>query len=371
MLLRPDAHGLFQYGDELRPRPAEGIHRTAFDKAFQHLAVQNMVIDAAAEIAERRKGPVFFPARDDGLDDDVADAFDCRKAEAYGAVFDGKHGYTGVDVRCQHLDAVTAAFRNVIADLADIVDKAGHRRRHEFRPVVRLQIRRLPGDVGVGRRVGFIEAVAGEVYHEIKDLVGNVVGNAIFLRPGQKALPLGFQDRFLLLAHGPTQQICLSQREAAHDGSDLHDLFLIQDNAVRVLQNRLQQGMKIGDFLFAVTALNEILYHAAAQRPRTVQGDEGNHVFEMLWRQFLNQRRNARRFHLEHAGRIALRQEFARLLVVQGNGVDIDVDAVLLPYELDGIADDGQRPQAQKVHLEQAQLFNQILVILGRQISFL
>lgn len=44
---------------------------------------------------------------------------------------------------------------------------------------------------------------------------------------------------------------------------------------------------------------------------------------------------------------------------------------MILFDHLDGITDDGQRPQAQEVHFEQAQFFDQVLFVLCRQIAFL
>ena len=189
---------------------------------------------------------------------------------------------------------MTTTFGDVVTDFTDIVDHAGHGRRHEFRPVMGLEVRRLPGYVSIGGRVGFIEPIAGKIDHEVEDLVGNVVGNLILPRPCQEIRPLGDQDGFFLLAHGAAQQISLAQGKAPHDRGDLHDLFLIEDDTIRIFQDRLQQRVQVGDFLFAVTAFNEVIDHAAAQRPRTIQGDEGNHIFEMLRCQFLDQVGNAR-----------------------------------------------------------------------------
>ena len=290
----PHGDGLVNDGHELGPLLAKRIHSPAFDEAFQGPLVDDVVIDAAAEIAKRREWSAFFAGLDDGFDGVGADALDAGQTEADGPVLDGEHGYAGIDIGRQDLDAVTAALCNVVTDFTDIVDHAGHSRCHEFRPIMGLEVRRLPGYVGISCRMGLVETIAGEIDHEVEYLVGNVVGNGVLPRPFQEISPLGDQDGFLFLAHGTAQQISLSQGKAAHDRGDLHDLFLVEDDAICILEDRLQQRVQVSDFLFTVTALDEIIDHAAAQRARTVEGDERDHVFKVLRRQFLDQVGNAR-----------------------------------------------------------------------------
>ena len=108
---------------------------------------------------------------------------------------------------------MTAALCDVVTDFTDIVDHAGHSRCHEFRPIMGLEVRRLPGYVGISCRMGLVETIAGEIDHEVEYLVGNVVGNGVLSRPFQEISPLGDQDGFLFLAHGAAQQISLSQEK--------------------------------------------------------------------------------------------------------------------------------------------------------------
>ncbi len=80
--------------------------------------------------------------------------------------------------------------------------------------------------------MGFIKAIACKIDHQIKYFIGNIIRYIIFFRSCQKISPLGFQNAFFFLAHSTAQQICLPQREAAHDRCNLHNLFLIQNNAI-------------------------------------------------------------------------------------------------------------------------------------------
>ena len=80
----------------------------------------------------------------------------------------------------------------------------------------------------------------------------------------------------LFLAHSAAQNIRLSEREACQHLYNLHYLFLIQNNAERFLQNRLQCRVHIRYFLSAVTAVDEVGNHAAAERSRAVQRHHRN-----------------------------------------------------------------------------------------------
>ncbi len=99
--------------------------------------------------------------------------------------------------------------------------------------------------------------------------------------------------------------------------------------------------MEVGDLLAAVTAVDEVGDHAAAQRPRPVEGDEGDEVFEPLGLELFDEVGHAARLHLEDAGRFAGRQHGARLGVGEGDGIDVDVEAAVLFDVGEGIADDG------------------------------
>ena len=180
---RPHSDGLVDNSHELRPLLSKRIHGTTFNKAFQGPLVDDMVVDTTAKIAERRKRAAFFAGLDNGLNGIAADTLNAGQAEAYGPILDGEHGYADIDIGRQDLNAVTATFCDVITDFADIIDHAGHGCCHEFRPIMSLEVRRLPGYVGIGRRMGLVETISGKINHEVKNLVGNVIGNGVFPCP--------------------------------------------------------------------------------------------------------------------------------------------------------------------------------------------
>ena len=138
-------------------------------------------------------------------------------------------------------NADAARFLREAVQLVGIADVERHRRGQELDRVIGLEIGGLIGDQRVGRGVGFVEAVAGELGHELEDVLGAAAVDAV----GDGALD---EARFLLrhllldlLAHGAAQQIGLAEREAGQDLRDLHHLLLVDDDAVGLLQDRLDQ----------------------------------------------------------------------------------------------------------------------------------
>ncbi len=66
----------------------------------------------------------------------------------------------------------------------------------------------------------------------------------------------------LLLAHGPSQQVGFGKRVAGEDLGGLHGLFLVDDDAVGLLEDPIKQGM-VGLYLGAsMLSLDEVVHHA-------------------------------------------------------------------------------------------------------------
>ncbi len=84
-----------------------------------------------------------------------------------------------------YTEAFTFGGSTVETDVAAFLDQRHHligvlhvrreHRGHELRRVVRLQIGRLVGKQRVSGRVGLVEAVAGELFHEIEDVRGELL----------------------------------------------------------------------------------------------------------------------------------------------------------------------------------------------------
>src|SRR5207249_11296250 len=109
---------------------------------------------------------------------------------------------------------------------------------------------------GVCRGMRFVRSVPGKVRHEIEDLLDLLWGVAILHGAGHKALPLCGHLFGDLLAHRASQQIGFTERISSKAISDLHDLFLIDDYAQRLLQDFLQFRKLIFNSLASVLAID-------------------------------------------------------------------------------------------------------------------
>ena len=94
------------------------------------------------------------------------------------------------------------------AQLGGVAQVVGHHRAEKFDGIIGLQIGGLIGDDGVGGGVGFVEAVAGEFFQQIKNLVGLGGGDIVdFGAALDEALALLGHFLDFLFAHGAAQHV--------------------------------------------------------------------------------------------------------------------------------------------------------------------
>ncbi len=257
--------------------------------------------------------------------------------------------------------------------LVGVVLLAGEQRGHELDRVMRLQICGLVGNQAIRGRMALIKTVGRESLHQIEDLVGELVRHAV---PGaaldEPAALLG-HDFGLLLPHRAAQQVCPAQRVAGEHLRDLHHLLLVDDDPVGVLENRLQERMRVGDPLAAVLAVDEDVHHPAVERPGAVEGAGGDDVLEDVGLELPHHLGEAARLHLEHARRVAARDDLVGLLVVERQERDVELAVVGQPPvdQLDRVVDDGERGEAEEVELDQPRLLHLVLGELGDQLAVL
>ena len=80
-------------------------------------------------------------------------------------------GVAHVDVGRLDGDAHFAALVDVLHHVVGVAGDRGEQRGHELDRIVRLQIRRLVGEKRVGGGVRLVEAVSGELRHQVEDLL--------------------------------------------------------------------------------------------------------------------------------------------------------------------------------------------------------
>ena len=151
-----------------------------------------------------------------------------------------------VDVRRQDTNAHLAAGQNVLRHLTHIVHNRSHKCREELLRIIVFQIRRLICNHRIAGCMGFVKSVSCEIDHLIINMICSLLINAIlntslyvfFLIAVHEILAFLLHDRRLLLGHGTAHQIASAHGIARQIANDLHNLFLVDDTAVRRLQNR-------------------------------------------------------------------------------------------------------------------------------------
>ncbi len=125
------------------------------------------------------------------------------------------------------------------------------------------------------------------------------------------------------------------------------------------------QPWQIVDGLLATLAAHVDVDDPALDGTRAVEPVGDGEVLERLRLHVDEHLLGARTLELEDAVGVGSPEERVGGLVVERQGVDVDVHAALRPDEVDGLLDDGQVGEAEKVHLEQADLLHAVHVELG------
>ena len=165
------------------------------------------------------------------------------------------------------------------------------------------------------------------------------------------------------LAHRLTQGVALAAGEVGNLAGEEHDLLLIDGDAVGVLQVLLHAGEIVLDGLLAVLTLDEL--RDVGDRAGTIEGVHGDEVLEGGGLEFAQVFLHAWRFKLEGANGVAIAIELVGGGVFDADFVDIDLNAERLADVGDGLADDGERLEAEEVHLDETRLLNHLALVLG------
>ena len=224
--------------------------------------------------------------------------------------------------------------------------------------VVGFQVPGLIRDPRIRRRVRFVEAVPGEELHQIEDLLRLLLADAVLQRAVHERFALLGHDPGILLAHGLAEHVGLPHREARQDRGDAHHLFLIRDDAVRVGQDRRELRQFVLDLGLALLARDEIVHHPALQRAWAVQRVQRDQVVEPRRLRLPQEFAHARAFELEDAVRLAVREQLVGLLVIERNGVDVEVDVLRALDFVQAVADQRQRAEPEEIHLQQPDPFD-------------
>ena len=361
----------FVYSHQLRALCAGAIHRAGKDQRFDDALVDLLGIHARAEIKDiliRAAPAALF---DDGIDGLVAAGLDSAKTEADTAhafrIFaDGEFAHALIDIRREERNAVLAAVLRIFCNLAAVGRDGIEQRGEELHRVVALEPARAHSDYAVSRRMGFVECVGRESGHFVEKLAGDFGAHAVAHTAGHDDFSVLFQTVdedfallghhvMLLFCHCAAHEIASSIRIARQIADNLHDLLLIDHAAIGDIQNGLELGMQVVNgirVIFAIDIAGDGIHRAGA-----VERNGGDDVFKILRLHVGQEAAHAAGFKLEHAVRFALGDHVVDGLVVQWNVFGFHIHACVA-HQVERVANDGQRAQTEKIHLEQTEFFN-------------
>src|SRR6266540_294397 len=214
-----------------------------------------------------------------------------------------------------------------------------------------------------------VEAIPRELLHQVEHALGDLRVDRLLLGAVEEAGLLLGHDVELLLAHRAPEQIRLAQAVAGQRRRDLHDLFLVDDDAVGVLQDGLEQRVVVFDALAAVLAVDEVVDHAALERSGPVKSAHGDDVLEAVGAQLLQELAEPRRLHLEHAGDVGLGDHLVDRYVVERDERQVErrlaSGRAVAGDVVEAGGDHGQRLEAEEVEFHEAGLLDHVLVVLG------
>ena len=162
---------------------------------------------------------------------------------------------------------------------------AREKRSHEFGGVVRLEVGGLVADESVARGMGSVEPVSGERFDECKNFFSDRFSDALLYAAFDEFDFLLLNEVDDLLSHGFAEYVRFAEAESGEVSRNLHDLLLVDGDAVGRAKNRLKFRMEIFDALQTVFSVDKVWN--PVHGTWSIQRDHGDNVFENGWLQLL------------------------------------------------------------------------------------
>jgi len=208
-----------------------------------------------------------------------------------------------VNVRGQNLDPLIAAFGNILDDTLRGAHFAREKSGHELDGEMSLEVSCLKSNHGVGCAVRLVKAITSKGLHLVKDLFRLLFINAFICCPRDKPLTLLGHHLADFLPHGLPQVIRLGHGIVCKGTGNVHDLFLINNDAVRVFQDGFELREEVSDRNATILSFHKFIMHPAVQGSRTIKGDQRDDLFKAGGFEAPKQVFHARAFQLENARR--------------------------------------------------------------------
>ncbi len=311
------------------------------------------------------KGAPAARACGDEIDCAAADVLNGSEAEANAGGGGSEVAVGDVDVGRENGDAHVAALVDVLDHLGGVAGFGGEERGHELAGEMGFEIAGDEGEVGVGEGVGFVEAVAGELLHEVEGFGGLLFVVAALGGAGEEAGALLGHLLGVLFAHGAAEDVGFAERIAGQAVGDLHHLFLVDHDAVGLFENFLEDGEIVDHLLAAMLAIDEVVDDAALDGAGAVEGVEGAEILDADGLVFAEDVAHAGGFELEDAAGEAFGEDGVGGRIFEGKVVDVELHAAMFFDERDGVVYDVEGGEAEEVHLEKRKLLKGGHVVLS------
>ena len=364
-------HGL-EVLDHLGTFLAGEVKGSAFDQTFHRLAVDGARIHPGREILERAEWATGFPLGDGFTHGCFAHIFDAAQTEAdshVSVVLLGRElQHALVEIGRKDGQAHALGLVDVEGNFVGVIDLIAQHGAHEFDRIVRFEPAHAVADERVGRAVALVEPVVGKLFQQVENGLGFFFRDVVVLpATGDEVDPFLGHLLLVLLAHGATQEVGLSEAVAGEQVGRLLDLLLVNEDAVGFFGHLFEERMIVIDLHLALLALDVV--GNQRHRTRTVERAERVHVVEAVETEVPAIAGHAT-FKLENADRLAAIEHIEGRLVIDRNLLDVEVRR-LAPDQLLGVADDGERLEPEEIHLEHPEVGQGLHRILRDDLVFL
>ncbi len=305
----------------------QAIKRACPHKVFKQPFIDRTAIDARCKIGQVPERTIGLALRHKAFHcriTNVAHGRQCITDFAHPImIFDRKRHLRIIDAGRQDFDAKAFDLLLENRKFFGVVHIKRHQRGHEFDRIIRLEIRCLIRHQRIGRRVRFVKAIGCELGDLIKDVGRLPAWHPVLFRPVNKQRALQFHFLGDLFTHRTTQKVCTAKRIARHRLGKLHDLFLIDHDAIGFFEDRLQHRVHV--IRLFQTMLTCDVMRDIVHRPRTIQRHDRDDIFNRIGLKPAQNILHALGFKLEHTDRLGRRKQLERHPIIKGNGTDIKV----------------------------------------------
>ena len=208
---------------------------------------------------------------------------------------------------------------------------------------------------GVGRCVALVEAISSKFVDQIEQLICPVWRNGMGSAAGDKTFALRVHFGLNLLTHRAAEQICFAKAVSRQYLGGLHNLFLIDEDAVCFVQYRLKQRVRIFDVLFAILASTE--HRDVVHWAWAIERYERDNIAEIGRLNRSKRPSHPFGFQLENTDGVAALKQLIHGRVIMRQKPKVNVDPALRQH-LCRFLQNGKCLQTQKVELNKACTFD-------------